>query len=114
MRCDQSDLDETGSILETIRDDDNHMWYLNSVVFPIMLQKYENKVFDFEDKKPDSWKEIWERLNELPGLDGRPKPKYTLENPETLKFIIKNALMRYHVGSLHLYHPMWIFGRIHY
>ena len=46
-----SDMDETESILEAIRDEENYKWYLNSVVFPVMLQKYENHIFDFEDKK---------------------------------------------------------------
>ena len=31
-----------------------------------------------------------------------------------MRFIIKDALMQYHTGSLHLYHPMWIFGSRNY
>ena len=109
-----SDMDETESILEAIRDEENYKWYLNSVVFPVMLQKYENHIFDFEDKKANSWKEVWERLKALPKIDGMDKPKHRLENPDTLRYIIKDVLMQYHLGSLHLYHPMWIFGSRHY
>lgn len=114
MTTELSDMDETESILNAIRDEENCKWYLNSVVFPIMLQKYENHVFDFTDKNANSWRDIWERLNSLPRIDGMDKPKHTLENADTLKFIIKDALMQYHTGCLHLYHPMWIFGSRNY
>lgn len=114
MTTELSDMDETESILCAIRDEENYKWYLNSVVFPIASQKYENHVFDFEDKHPNSWREVWERLNNLPRIDGVERPRYMLENQDTLRFIIKDALMQYHTGSLHLYHPMWLFGSKHY
>lgn len=114
MTIEMSDMEETEPLLETIRDEENYKWYLNSLVFPIMLQKYENHIFDFEDKKSDSWRDILERLNQLPKIDGLDKPKHMLENPETMRFIIKDALNHYHTGSLHLYHPMWIFGSRNY
>ena len=114
MTTELSDMDETESILNAIRNEENYKWYLDAVVFPIMLQKYENHIFDFADKNANSWKEIWERINNLPKIDGTDKSKHRLENPDTLRFIIKDALMQYHTGSLHLYHPMWIFGSRHY
>ena len=114
MTTEMSDMEETEALLEAIRGEENYKWYLNSLVFPIMLQKYENHIFDFEDKKSDSWRNIWERINQLPKIDGMDRPKHTLENSETMRFIIKDALMQYHTGSLHLYHPMWIFGSRNY
>ena len=114
MAIEMSDMEEIETLLEAIRDEENYKWYLNSLVFPIMLQKYENHIFEFEDKKSDSWRDIWERINHIPKIDGMDKPKHALENPETMRFIIKDALMQYHTGSLHLYHPMWIFGSRNY
>ena len=89
-----TEWDEMDSMLLAIRDEDAFRWYLRSVIYPIVMQKFENTIFDAQDIKSDSWRES----------------RYSLENEDTIKMIIKDAYRQYYTDALRMYHPMWIFG----
>ena len=109
-----TEWDEMDSMLLAIRDEDAFRWYLRSVIYPIVMQKFENTIFDAQDIKSDSWRRAWEKIKNIPDIDGDTvtigESRYSLENEDTLKMIIKDAYRQYYTDALRMYHPMWIFG----
>ena len=109
-----TELDEMDSMLLAIRDEDAFRWYLRSAIYPIVMQKFENTIFDAQDIKSDSWRRAWESIKNIPDIDGDTvtirESRYSLENEDTIKMIIKDAYRQYYTDTLHMYHPMWIFG----
>ena len=108
------DMEKMDQMLAAIRDEDSFRWYLRSVVYPLIMQKFDNCIFELDDIKSDSWKRVWDRLKTIPAIDSDAETvgngKYTLENEDTIQMIIKDALVQYRSGALYLYHPMWLFG----
>jgi hypothetical protein len=109
-----TEWDEMDSMLLAIRDEDAFRWYLRSVIYPIVMQKFENTIFDAQDIKSDSWRRAWEKIKNIPDIDGDTvtigESRYSLENEDTIKMIIKDAYRQYYTDALRMYHPMWIFG----
>lgn len=109
-----TELDEMDSMLSAIRDEDAYKWYLRSLIYPIVMQKFDNTIFDVQDIKSDSWRRAWEKIKNIPDIDGDTvtigESRYSLENEDTIKMIIKDAYRQYYTDALHMYHPMWIFG----
>ena len=109
-----SEMKKTDEVLSSIRKENTYKWYLRSVIYPLILQKFENLIFVMEDIRSDAWKRIWERLKKIPPISDDVRvigqSKHVLENEEPIKMIIKDALRQYQSCALHLYHPMWIFG----
>lgn len=114
MDIEISDLEQMDEILAAIRDEDSFHWYLRRVVYPLIMQKFDNCIFEMGDIKSDSWRHVWERLKNIPAFDSDDEivvnGKYDLENEDTIQMIIKDALVQYRSGALYLYHPMWLFG----
>ncbi len=114
MDIELSDMEKTEEILCAIRNEDSFRWYLNKVIYPLIMQKFDNCVFIMDDIKSDSWRRVWDRLKKVPAIDDAADVaghgKYTLENEETIQLIIKDALIQYRSGTLYTYHPMWLFG----
>ena len=109
-----TELDEMDSMLSAIRDEDAYKWYLRSLIYPIVMQKFDNTIFDVQDIKSDSWRRAWEKIKNIPDIDGDTvtigESRYSLENEDTIKMIIKDAYRQFYTDALHMYHPMWIFG----
>ena len=114
MDVEMSDMEKMDQMLAAIRDEDSFHWYLRSVVYPLIMQKFDNCIFELDDIRSDSWKRVWDRLKTIPAIDSDTETvgngKYVLENEDTIKMIIKDALVQYRSGALYLYHPMWLFG----
>ena len=113
MDVEMSDIEKMDEMLAAIRNEDSFRWYLRSMIYPLILQKFDNCIFEMDDIRSDSWKRVWERLKNIPAFDSDEtigQGKYGLENEETIQMIIKDALIQYHSGALYLYHPMWLFG----
>ncbi len=114
MDADTTEWDEMDSMLLAIRDEDAYKWYLRSLIYPIVMQKFDNTVFDAQDIKSNSWRRIWEKIKNIPDIDGDMvtigESRYSLENEGTIKMIIKDAYRQYYTDALYMYHPMWIFG----
>ena len=113
MDVEMSDMGKMDEMLTAIRDEGSFRWYLRSVIYPLILQKFDNCIFEMDDIRSGSWKRVWERLKNVPTFDSDEtigQGKYGLENEETIQMIIKDALIQYHSGALYLYHPMWLFG----
>ena len=114
MTTEMANMEEMDDMLAAIRNEDTYSWYLKKVIYPLIMQKFENYVFNFDDIKHDSWKKVWERLKNVPevgaDIDITGSGKYSLENEDTIRMIIKDAITQYHSGTLYLYHPMWLFG----
>ncbi len=109
-----SDMEKMDEMLSAIRAEDTFRWYLRRVIYPMMLQKFDSSIFEMDDIKSDSWKRIWDCLKNIPPLDTEIETdspgKYVLENEDTIRMIIKDALTQYRSGTLYTYHPMWLFG----
>ena len=109
-----TELDEMDSMLSAIRDEDAYKWYLRRLIYPIVMQKFDNTIFDVQDIKSDSWRRAWEKIKNIPDIDGDTvtigESRYSLENEDTIKMIIKDAYRQFYTDELHMYHPMWIFG----
>ena len=114
MTTEMADMEEMDDMLAAIRNEDTYSWYLKKVIYPLIMQKFENCVFNFDDIKHDSWERVWEKLKDVGevgvDIDITGSGKYSLENEDTIRMIIKDAITQYHSGTLYLYHPMWIFG----
>ena len=114
MDVEISDMDKIDQILAAIRDEDSFHWYLRRVVYPLIMQKFDNCIFEMDDIKSDSWRRVWERIKNIPAIDYDAEivgnSKYVLGNEDTIQMIIKDALVQYRSGALYLYHPMWLFG----
>ena len=114
MDADITEWDDMDSMLLAIRDEDAYKWYLRSLIYPIVMQKFDNTVFESQGVKSDSWSRAWEKIKNIPDIDGDTitvgESKYSLENEGTIKMIIKDAYRQYYTDALHMYHPMWIFG----
>lgn len=114
MDADITEWDDMDSMLLAIRDEDAYKWYLRSLIYPIVMQKFDNTVFELQGVKSDSWSKAWEKIKNIPDIDGDTitvgESKYSLENEGTIKMIIKDAYRQYYTDALHMYHPMWIFG----
>lgn len=114
MDIEMSDMEKTDEMLAAIRQEDSFRWYLRNVIYPLIMQKFDNGVFVMDDIKSDSWRRVWERLKTVPAIDGdleiTGQGKYALENEDTIQMIIKDALIQYRSGTLYTYHPMWLFG----
>ena len=109
-----SDMEKTDEMLEALRNENSYTWYLRSVIYPLVMQKFENTIFDPDYIKSDSWKRVWDRLKKVPSADGSAEGgtpgNYVSGNEEIIRMIIKDALSQYHSGTLYTYHPMWLFG----
>ena len=114
MVTEMTDMEEMDEMLAAIRNEDSYNWYLKKVIYPLIMQKFENTVFDLGDIKHDNWKRAWEKLKNVPDVTGDTDMpgagKFSLENESTIRMIIKDAINHYHSGDLYLYHPMWLFG----
>ena len=114
MDVEISDMEKMDEMLAAIRDEDSFHWYLRHVVYPLIMQKFDNCIFEMGDIKSDTWNRVWERIKKIPAIDNDAEiignGKYALENEDTIKMIIKDALVQYRSGTLYLYHPMWLFG----
>ncbi len=114
MVTEMTDMDEMDEMLSAIRDEDSYNWYLRKVIYPVIMQKYENTVFELDDIKHDNWKRAWEKIKEVPeistGMEMGGSGKFSLENESTIRMIVKDAINQYHSGNLYLYRPMWLFG----
>ena len=114
MVTEMTNMEQMDELLSAIRDEDSYNWYLRKVIYPLIIQKYENTVFDLDDIKHDNWKRSWEKIKTVPGIgtgmDMEVTGKYSLENENTIRMIVKDAINHYHSGNLYLYHPMWLFG----
>ncbi|MCR5272040.1 MAG: hypothetical protein K6E13_03550 [Lachnospiraceae bacterium] len=109
-----TEWDEMDSMFLAIREEDAFRWYLRSVIYPIVMQKFENTIFDAQDIKSDSWRRAWVKIKNISDIDGDTvtigESRYSLENEDTIKMIIKDAYRQYYTDALRMYHPMWIFG----
>ena len=114
MDVEMSDIEKTDEMLAAIRNEEACRWYLHSVIYPLIMQKFGGCVFEIDDVKRDSWRKVWELLKKVPSVDGNTETagqgKYALENEDTIQMIIKDALSQYRSGTLYTYHPMWLFG----
>ena len=114
MDVDATDRSELDSMLLAIRNEDVFRWYMRSVIYPIIMQKFDNTIFDVQDIKSDSWRRVWEKIKNTPDIGGDSitvgEGIYSLENEDAIKMIIKDACRQYYSDALHMYHPMWIFG----
>lgn len=114
MDTDITEWDEMDSMLSAIRDENDFRWYLRNVIYLIVMQKFDNTVFDAQDIKRDSWRRAWEKIKNIHDIGGDTvtigESSYSLENEGTIKMIIKDAYRQYYTDALHMYHPMWIFG----
>ncbi len=114
MDADATEWGEMDSMLLAIRDEDAFGWYLRSVIYPIIMQKFDNTIFDAQDIKSDSWRRAWEKIKNISDIGGETvtvgESRYSLGNEGTIKMIIKDAYRQYYTDALHMYHPMWIFG----
>lgn len=109
-----SDMEKTDEMLEALRNENSYTWYLRSLIYSLVMQKFENTIFDPDYIKSDSWKRVWDRLKKVPSADGSAESgtlgNYVSGNEEIIRMIIKDALTQYHSGTLYTYHPMWLFG----
>ncbi len=114
MDVEMSDMGKMDELLAAIRDEEAYRWYLHSVIYPLIMQKFGGCVFEIDEVKSDSWRKVWELLKKVPSVDGDTETigqgKYALENEDTIQMIIKDALTQYRSGTLYTYHPMWLFG----
>ena len=113
MDVEMSDMEKMDEMLTAIRDEDSFRWYLRNVIYPLVMQKFDNCIFEMEDIRSDSWKRVQELLKSIPSFDSDETighGRYAPQNEETIQMIIKDALIQYHSGTLYLYHPMWLFG----
>ena len=114
MDAEMADVEKTEEMLTSIREEDSFRWYLRRVIYPLIMQKFDNSIFVMDDIKSDNWRRVWERLKAIPPIDGdadgTAQGKYVLENEDTIRMIIKDALLQVHSGTLYIYHPMWLFG----
>lgn len=108
------DIEKMDEMLAAIRDEEAYRWYLHSVIYPLIMQKFGGCVFEVDEVKSDSWRKVWELLKKVPPVDGDTETvvqgRYALENEDTIQMIIKDALSQYRSGTLYTYHPMWLFG----
>ena len=114
MDVEMSDMGKMDEMLAAIRNEEAYRWYLHSVIYPLIMQKFGGCVFEIDEVKSDSWRKVWELLKKVPSVDGDTETvgqgKYALENEDTIQMIIKDALTQYRSGTLYTYHPMWLFG----
>ena len=114
MHEDTTESNKMDLMLFAIRDENAFKWYLRSLIYPIVMQKFENTVFDAQDIKSDSWRRAWEKIKSIPDIDGDTatigKSRYSPGDEGTIKMIINDAHRQYYTEALHMYHPMWIFG----
>jgi len=114
MDVEMSDMEKMDEMLAAIRDEEAYRWYLHSVIYPLIMQKFGGCVFEIDEVKSDSWRKVWELLKKVPSVDGDTETvgqgKYALENEDTIQMIIKDALTQYRSATLYTYHPMWLFG----
>ncbi len=114
MDVEMSDMEKMDEMLEAIRDEEAYRWYLHSVIYPLIMQKFGGCVFEIDEVKSDSWRRVWELLKKVPPVDGdfetAGQGKYVFENEDTIRMIIRDALLQYRSGTLYTYHPMWLFG----
>lgn len=114
MDVEMSDMGKMDELLTAIRNEEAYRWYLHSVIYPLIMQKFGGGVFEIDEVKSDSWRKVWELLKKVPSVDGDTETvgqgKYALENEDTIQMIIKDALTQYRSGTLYTYHPMWLFG----
>jgi hypothetical protein len=114
MDVEMSDMEKMDEMLIAIRNEESYRWYLHSVIYPLIMQKFGGCIFEIDEIKSDSWRKIWELLKRVPSVDGETgtvgQGKYALENEDTIQMIIRDALVQYRSGTLYTYHPMWLFG----
>ena len=114
MDVEMSDMEKMDEMLIAIRNEESYRWYLHSVIYPLIIQKFGGCIFEIDEIKSDSWRKIWELLKRVPSVDGETgtvgQGKYALENEDTIQMIIRDALVQYRSGTLYTYHPMWLFG----
>ncbi len=112
MDIELSDMERMDEMLLAIRDEEAFRWYLRRVIYPLIMQKFDNFIFVMDDVKSDSWKRAWERLKKAPAFDETEENigNYGLENEDTIQMIIKDAYSQFRSGTLYTYHPMWLFG----
>ncbi|MBR4164462.1 MAG: hypothetical protein IKR11_13140 [Solobacterium sp.] len=109
-----ADMNKMDEMLAAIRDEDVYRWYLKNVIYPLVMQKHDNSVFETGNSKDDSWEVIWDRLKQVPVIGDDDEiigqKKYTLDNADTIQMILNDARSQFFSGSLQFYHPMWLFG----
>ena len=114
MDVEMSDMEKMDEMLIAIRNEESYRWYLHSIIYPLIMQKFGGCIFEIDEIKSDSWRKIWELLKRVPSVDGETgtvgQGKYALENEDTIQMIIRDALVQYRSGTLYTYHPMWLFG----
>lgn len=109
------DFERTAALLAPVRKENCYLWYLQDVIYPIAMQAYENHAFEYEALKSTSWKEAWQRLRaeEVPCLryDGVADISEVCGgNEEIIRMLVKEGMLHFQMGTLHLYHPLWVFG----
>jgi hypothetical protein len=101
-------------MLAIIRDEDTYEWYLHKVIYPLIKQKYDGHVFEADEVKSYSWRNVWELLKTISTVDEESNNdghiKDSLENEEAIHMIIKDALTQKRIGMFYAYRPMWLFG----